>query len=83
MDYRTEVKHERRHERLLIKGEGFCKLCGKSATDILFDESYSSIIIGGHYGPEDEFPSFHNAIKILEEQAGIGIAGPNQTTGGT
>lgn len=62
----SKLTHEQRHDILLETGAGSCKVCNKTYAEILFEDSYADITLGGHYVREDEAPCFHDGIKILE-----------------
>ncbi len=57
-----------RHDRILSVGKGQCEVCGKSYTEILFEDSFSEITTGSHARADSESPSWHNAIKVLENR---------------
>ena len=60
-------KREQEHNRILEEGKGYCEYCGKSYTELLFEDGYSDIVLGGHYqSSEEPPPSWYNGIKILE-----------------
>ena len=65
MDRKLTV-HDEMHLKILENGEGDCEICGVTFTELIFQDSFVDIALGARATVEEDSPSQHNAIKILE-----------------
>ncbi len=65
MDRKLTV-HAEMHLQIFENDEGQCEICGATFAELIFQDNFSDITTGSHATREEDSPSQHNAIKILE-----------------